>query len=278
MSEEKETKHSEDCGYSVLCVKRKRTEPPNNSLYVTSKRQKVFNEFTLIQSSSTKPYNFEDIVRTHTQKKDFRERHKESNCGKLDDIKSRQRKNLSISQKEQRYNAISISRNINGSNVISVTRDGDVKEPEKNDDDIVCNAQKMLSTKLSISAGAAKPFISDGAAEWVYDIYLPSNATDYTSFIENEDVLVSSTLVHEDSDTEHVSYAGYNEYDDDSNDENYYANDYPDELSSTSSDSKNGEGDDLLFYNERASNDYFFRENHMQSVYDKFLVSDTDSD
>jgi len=71
------------------------------------------------------------------------------------------------------------------------------------------------------------------------------------------------------------------EYDSDSNDENHYANDYPDEEGSSDS-AADSEDSDLLT-NMRCSNDYFVGDGEgevggFSTVYDKYVLSDTDSD
>ena len=236
---------------SLLYVKRKRTEPSNPSLFVqfSAKRQKVFNEFKFVTSTQSEPKKLD--------RDELLKKYKHQNT--VSDVKDRCRREADLVRKNRKYNLISAARGDEGPLFSAAI--------QQDEDDIVCNTEKMLSQKLTLNESL--PFVSNGAEEWVYDVYLCE-----TSCEGDINSIRSEQLPGEDF--EPVKKEKYiNEYDDDSNDENYYANEYPDEESSSNSSDSSNE----LLSAKRYSNDYFDELGLNRTDYlDKYLMSDTDSD
>ena len=245
---------------SVLYVKRKRDEPSNPSLFVQfdAKRQKVFNEFKFVASTLTEP---KKVDRDELYKK-----YKHENT--VTDIKEKCRRDQSAARKNNKYSLISSLR----------TDDGALFSAEvnnQNEDDILCNAEKMLSEKLSLNE-APPSFVSNGSEEWVYDVYLCENTC------QGSIDAIHSEQFDSEFNFEPVEKQRYmNEYDEDSNDENYYANDYPDEESSSSESDRDSDDSERVVGKMRCSNEYFDSEYfgvNRTHYLDKYLCSDTDSD
>ncbi|XP_063676038.1 probable RNA polymerase II nuclear localization protein SLC7A6OS [Bolinopsis microptera] len=245
---------------SVLYVKRKRDEPSNPSLFVQfdTKRQKVFNEFKFVTSTPTEPKRLD--------RDELHKKYKHENT--VSDIKEKCRRDQNTARKNNKYNLISSLRTDDGA-----LFSAEVQDP--NEDDIICNAEKMLSEKLSLNE-APPSFVSNGTEEWVYDVYLCENVCQ-----GDIDAIHSEQL--EELDFEPAEKQKFiNEYDEDSNDENFYGNDYPDEEASSSGDSeKDSDDSERVVSKMRCSNEFFDSEYHgvNKSHYlDKYLCSDTDSD
>jgi hypothetical protein len=245
---------------SVLYVKRKRAEPSNPSLFVQldAKRQKVFNEFKFVTSTNTEPQKLD--------RDDLYKKYKHGNT--VSDIKEKCRKDQLSARKNNKYNLISSLRTDSGALFSAEVQ-------EQNEEDILCNAERMLSEKLSLNE-APPSFVSNGAEEWVYDVYLCEN-----SCHGNIDAIHSEELDRE-FDFEPVEKQRYlNEYDEDSNDENFYANDYPDEESSSDNSGRDSDDSDGVVGKMRCSNEFFDSEYfgvNRSHYLDKYLCSDTDSD
>ena len=244
---------------SVLYVKRKRDEPSNPSLFVqfNAKRQKFFNEFKFVTSTQTEP---KKLDRDELYKK-----YKHENT--VSDIKEKCRRDQNAARKNNKYSLISSLRTDDGA-LFSA-------EVDENDEDILCNAEKMLSEKLSLNE-APPSFVSYGTEEWIYDVYLCEKAC-------HGDVdAIHSEQLDSEFDFEPVEKQKYiSEYDEDSNDENYYANDYPDEESSVSESEEESDDSDRVVGKTRCSNEYFDSEYfgvNRSHYLDKYLCSDTDSD
>lgn len=255
---------------SLLYVKRKRTDSPSSSsLYVqlSAKRQKkVVSEFVLVTST---PCN----EPAKLDREELLRRYKHDNT--LSDIRSRCRREAEQARRNRKFNVISAARAGNGA-VFSAA----LADDNDDDDDIMCNTEKMLSQKLSLNDTPQQPFVSNGSEEWVYDVYLCEGSCDGD---------ISSIRCDVTEDFEPVDRERYvNEYDEDSNDENYWANDYPDEGESGASQSgasqsgasQSGDSDTGVVRNKRCSNQFFDDELALnRSDYlDRYLVSDTDSD
>lgn len=243
---------------SLLYIKRKRSEQPSNSslfVQLSAKRQKVFNEFKFVTSTRDEPVKLD--------REELFRKYKHDNS--VSDIKDKCRREADIARRNRKYNVISAARAANGAVFSAALADSE------DGDDIVCNTEKMLSQKLTLDD--CQPFVSNGSEEWVYDVYLCENSCDGKINSIHCDV--------EDTDFEPVVRERYiNEYDEDSNDENYWANDYPDEESASSGDGDDSDDSDKVVKNKRYSNEYFNDELGLnRSDYlDKYLVSDTDSD
>ena len=258
MSDISQPKETTAAPLSVLYVKRKRDEPSNPSLFVQfdTKRQKVFNEFKFVTSTPTEPKKLD--------RDELHKKYKHENT--VSDIKEKCRRDQNTARKNNKYNLISSLRTDDGA-----LFSAEVQDP--NEDDIICNAEKMLSEKLSLNE-APPSFVSNGTEEWIYDVYLCENVCQ-----GDIDAIHSEQL--EELDFEPAEKQKFiNEYDEDSNDENFYGNDYPDEESSSSGDSDSDDSERVVS-KMRCSNEFFDSEYHgvNKSHYlDKYLCSDTDSD
>ena len=240
---ELDTNLTEQKPVSVLYVKRKRSDAPNQSLIVSfnAKKQKIFNEFTFVESTNsatTQP--IEDVVKKHKSKPQV----------SAATIKDKIRDQKTKSAKSSRYNIISSTRHDSGVVYTASEVEGD--------DEIVCNAEKMLSEKLTLSDTSTKPFVSNGEEEWVYDVYLSNDICAGTIDSIYPELELIDHVADEDDD------------DSDSNDENYWANDYPDEKSS-GSDSDNSEG---FYYNMNVSNNEYRQRKVSDDYYDTKKTED----
>jgi len=221
---------------SVLYVKRKRSDAPNQSLIVSfnAKKQKIFNEFTFVESTKAEPTHIEDVLKKHKSKPQV----------SAATIKDKVRDQKAKSARSSRYNIISSTRNDSGIVYTASEVEGD--------DEIVCNAEKMFSEKLTLSETGSKPFISNGEEEWVYDVYLSNDICAGTIDSIYPELELADHVVEEEEGE-----------DSDSNDENYWGNDYPDE---NSSDSDNSEG---FYYNMNVSNTQYRQRKVSDDYYDK---------
>ena len=239
---------------SVLYVKRKRNEPANPaSLYVefSAKRQKTVTEFKFVTCT---PSESAKLTREELYKHFKRD-------DRIPEIKERCRRDAAEARKTSKYSLLSSLRTEEGAVLSATTHVEDQEE-----DDIMCNAERMGRMSLG---DACAPFVSDGAHEYVYDVYLCEETCEGSAdaIHKCEPELEFEPTVQE---------RFINEYDEDSNDENYFGNDYPDEEESGNSGSENE-----VVRNLRCSNDFFDLNDlgiERSDYLDRYLVSDTDSD
>eukprot|EP00116_Pleurobrachia_bachei_P003997 sb/3464259/ len=246
---------------SLLYVKRKRSAPaPTASLYVEveAKRQRVFNEFKLVTSTSSEPRKLDrsELYRRY--------KHEETS---ISDIRGRCRTEGDERRRAAKYNIISTHRGEQG-DVLAA------EEEEGSEHDDLC--QRLINNKLTHDVTDNMPhpytFLEGGEEDWVYDVYLCEGA------MRGQGIGISDNNWELDDDHEVVRERYVGDYDEDSNDENHWANEYPDEGDDSDSDYNGGFGgedsDSELLQNRRCSNDYYDGSDIMWKS-DKYLRSDT---
>eukprot|EP00116_Pleurobrachia_bachei_P003918 sb/3464180/ len=257
-----QTTPSTEPNVSLLYVKRKRSAPaPTASLYVEveAKRQRVFNEFKLVTSTSSEPRKLDrsELYRRY--------KHEETS---ISDIRGRCRTEGDERRRAAKYNIISTHRGEQG-DVLAA-------EEEGSEHDDLC--QRLINNKLShdVTHDVTMPhpytFLDGGEEEWIYDVYLCEGA------MRGQGIGISDNNWELDDDHEVVRERYVGDYDEDSNDENHWANEYPDEGDDSDSDYNGefggGDSDDQLLQNLRCSNDYYDSSDIMWKS-DKYLRSDT---